>query len=143
MQRVDVGATALVHASGVGDRVDRRNYLVEREWVNLENVGVAVQSIFRRFDVTARNRADPTEVLTENQIGIASLQGIVVKGVEIQSFTQAMAHDLVDLPGGHRGFREGPNDDLSSDLNSRRPIAFNSHADEIVGQAQVANDFSR
>jgi hypothetical protein len=95
-------------------------------------VGVAVEAGRRRLDVTTRDSADATEVLTQDELGITTLQRVVVECVKIQAGLHPSANEIVDLVWRHGGISEGPHDDLSILLNAIGPVALCGHTEQLL-----------
>jgi hypothetical protein len=64
-------------------------------------VRVTPQIVQRVADVPGRQRADPAQVLSQDQVGIQPGQRPRVQGVQVTARGQLRAHVPVDVPRGH------------------------------------------
>jgi hypothetical protein len=57
-------------------RIDNFN---ERMWVDLQHGGLAIETSNREVDFATRYRAHSTQVLAQDEVGVATGEGVVVK----------------------------------------------------------------
>lgn len=116
-QRRDDGGAAFGYACGIGDRDDRVDDLVESLWIDLEHQCATTESFDGLVDVATRHGADATQVLAEDEVGIASSKRIFIEVIELVALRQAFTNLGVDL-GGRQMLGVEPTDhDLAIDTS--------------------------
>lgn len=131
---------AVAHSGRLGHGEHRCDDLVEGLRIDLENLRSAVQTGDRFVDVTTRNRAHAAQVLTQDQIGIATRQRVFVEAVQLVATGEALANQVVDLQRCEVLGVHATHHDLSTNTGLGRKVAFERDAEKVVGQSEFEHD---
>ena len=123
------------HAGSSPHFLDGIQYVLERMGVEREHVGVTAQVVQGVCNLARRQRADPAQILGEDQLWVQGRERAGVQGVEIVASGRLRADIGVDLARGHTAGIPAAHDDCLVLPSLRRLVAFESNPDQLVAEA--------
>ena len=140
MQRLDDRAASFGNSSSLGDGRHRRDHFVEGLRIDLQNESATTESLDRLVDIATRNRTHATQILTQDEIGIAPSQGVFVESIQLVTSGQAFADLSVDLGRREMFGVESTDDDLAAHTSLDRKVALERDPEERIGQTEFEDD---
>lgn len=136
----DQRPTAVRNPGGIGDGLHRVDDLVQGLRIDLQDLGPATQLGDGVIHVAAGDRADPAEILAEDEVRITGRQGVLVEGVEVLAGRHPRTNQFVDLVriqvrGVHAAHHDGPT--LPS---VGWKVALEGHAQQLLRQTELEDD---
>jgi hypothetical protein len=109
--------------------------------VDLENSRLAIETRHSEVDFAAGYSAHSTEVLAQDEVRVATGEGVVVKRIQLVSCGQPSPNELVNFEGSEM-FRVHPTDhDLSTLPRFGREIAFKGDSEKLICESEIENNF--
>ena len=140
IQAIHEIATPIRNTGGVGHGENRRDHFVQGLRIDLEHLGPTIQARDGLVDVATRNRAHPTQVLAQDEVGVAAGQRVLVEAVQLVASCEAFANEFVDLERGEMFRVHATHDDLATGAGLGWEVAFERDAEKIVGQSEFEHD---
>jgi hypothetical protein len=142
-QASDDPRRAVPGSGPLADGEDRAEDLIKGVRVEGQHVGAAPQVVQCLRHVPGRQRADPAQVLRQDQVGPQPGECVRVQRVQVLAARELVADVAVDLRRGHPRRVAAAHHHFLLRAGGRRLIALERNPDEVAAQAERVHDLGR